>query len=215
VWRVFLKGWVLVRQKGGTVALVDDDVYRWNGCLYVPCHTVRLAAGPFLPVTLNSVEEHLELPSDFQHGLIDRYVGGVRLPRRGLAAARVHGDSMIGRAIFDGDIAIFQRQDFDYVENGKIVVIEKTAEEEGFGAWTLKRLVIEVHRSSYENEYQDEIDWDDPVIVLHSYNPRIRPSQLDPSGQYRVRGIFLRVVPRDEAVFVDSNLIRRRVTGEE
>ena len=62
--------------------------------------------------------------------------------RDGLAAARVHGDSMIYRDVLDGDIAIFQRSDFDYVENGKVVVIEKVGEEEGLGAWALKKLVI-------------------------------------------------------------------------
>lgn len=129
------------------------------------------------------------MPPDFRYGVRDRYVGGVRMHRARLAAARVHGDSMIYRDVFDGDIAIFQRSDFDYVENGKVVVIEKVGEEEGLGAWALKKLVIERPRSSHRSEYEDEIDWDNPVIVLHSYNPRVSSRRLDPSGQYRVHGL--------------------------
>jgi hypothetical protein len=101
------------------------------------------------------------------------------------------------------------------LESGKIVVIEKVGEEEGFGAWALKKLVIERPRSSRRSEYEDEIDWDDPVVVLHSYNPLVSPNRLDPSGQYRVHGIFLRSLRRHDASFVDSETIRRIVTGEE
>ena len=192
----------------------EDQVYYWNRCWYIPYYIARLAAGPFLPVSPNWVEEHVELQPDFQHGVIDRYLGGIRLQRLGLAAARVHGDSMIDRKIFDGEIAIFQRRDFD-LENGKVVVIEKLGEEEGLGAWSLKKLVVERSRSSRRDAFQDEIDWDDPVIVLHSSNPRVSPSRLHPSGQYRIHGVFLRSLERHEASFVDSEMIRRVVTGEE
>src|SRR5712691_11695658 len=197
------------------MAQADDQVYCWNGCLYVPVHAVLLAAGPFLSVSPDWIEQHVELPPDFRHGVLDRYVGGVGMHREGLAAARVHGDSMIYRDVLDGDIAIFQRSDFDYVENGKVVVIEKVGEEEGLGAWALKKLVIERPRSSHRIEYENEIDWDDPVIVLHSYNPRVSPRRLDPSGQYRVHGIFLRSLRRHDASFVDSDWIRCIATGEE
>jgi hypothetical protein len=50
---------------------------------------------------------------------------------------------MIGRNILDRDVIIFQYSDFNYVENGKIVAIEKYGDEEEMGAWSLKRLVIE------------------------------------------------------------------------
>jgi hypothetical protein len=190
----------------------EDQVYRLNGCWYVPCHAVRLAAGPFLSASPNWVKQHVELPPDF---LLDRHLGGVRMDRAGLAAALVHGDSMIYRDVYDGDIAIFQRYEFDYLQNGKVVVIERLGEEEGFGAWALKRLVIERPRSSHRNEYEDEIDWDDPVIVLHSYNPHVSPRRLDPSGRYRVHGILRRSLRRHDATFVDSDMIRRLVTGEE
>ncbi len=193
----------------------EDQVYSWNGFLYVPFHPVPVAAGPFLSVSPDWVEQHVELPPNFHHGVRDRYVGGIKMHREGLAAARVHGDSMIYRDVFDGDVAIFQRSDFDYLENGKVVVIEKMGEEEGLGAWVLKKLVIERPGSLHRREYEDEIDWDDPVIVLRSYNPRVSPRQLDPSGRYRVHGIFLRSLRRHDAGFVDSVMIRRIVTGEE
>jgi SOS-response transcriptional repressor LexA len=188
-----------------------DQAYRWNGCLYVPCHTVRLAAGPFFSVAQDWVEQHLELPHGF---LLDRHLG-IRVYRAGLAAARVHGDSMMDRDILHGDIAIFQRYDFSYLQNGAVVVIEKRGEEEGFGAWALKTLVIERPRLSRLNAYEDEIDWDDPVFVLRSYNPRVRPSELNPLGQYRVHGVLLRCVRRHDAKFVDSEMVRHLVTGEE
>jgi hypothetical protein len=38
---------------------------------------------------------------------------------------------MTFRDIFDGDAIVFQRSGFEYVENGKVVVIEKVGEEEG------------------------------------------------------------------------------------
>jgi SOS-response transcriptional repressor LexA len=43
---------------------------------------------------------------------------------------------MIFRDIYDGDTVIFQQSGFEYVENGKVVVIEKVGEEEGF--WSLE-----------------------------------------------------------------------------
>ena len=122
---------------------------------------------------------------------------------------------MIDRGVLDGDLAIFQRYDFNYLQNGKIVVVERIGEEEGFGAWALKKFVIKRPRSSHQSEYEDEIDWNDPEIVLYSYNPQIRPSQLDRSGQYRVHGIFLRSMRRHDVTLVESDVIRRLATGEE
>jgi hypothetical protein len=188
-----------------------DQVFRFDGRLYLPCSTVRLSAGPFLAASPNSVEEHVELPPEF---LLYRHLD-VHLDRAGPAAAWVHGDSMIDRAIFDGDLAIFQRYDFDYLQNGRVVVIEKIGEEEGFGAWALKKLVIKRPRSSHAIEYADEIDWDNPEIVLYSYNPRVRPSQLSPSEQYRVHGIFLRSMRRQDVTLIESEVIRRLATGAE
>ena len=188
-----------------------DRVFRFDGRLYIPCNTVRLSAGPLLAASPNSVEQHVELPPEF---LLYRH-REVRLERAGPTAAWVHGNSMMDRGILDGDLAIFQRYDFDYLQNGKIVVVESIGEEEGFGAWALKKLVIQRPRSSRQSDYGDEIDWNDPEIVLYSYNPRVSPSRLDPSGQYRVHGIFLRSMPRHEVTLIESDWIRRVATGEE
>jgi hypothetical protein len=191
-----------------------DEVFSWNDRIYVPFHTARLAAGPFLPVSPDWVDRYLVLPPALYHGVRDRYVDGIRMPRTRLAAAQVHGDSMICRDVFHGDIVLFQRVAKGQSGRGKIVVIEKVGEEEGLGAWALKKLVIERGRLSRQNEYQDETDWDDPVVVLRSYNPRIGPARLDPDGRYRVHGVFLRSLRAHDANFVDSDVIRRRVAGE-
>ncbi len=111
-----------------------DRVFRFNGRLYLPHNTVPLSGGPFFPASPNWVEQHLELPPEF---LLYRH-REVRLDRAGLATAWVKGDSMKDCDIFDGDLAIFQRYDFDSVQNDRIVVVEKIGEEEGFGAWALK-----------------------------------------------------------------------------
>jgi hypothetical protein len=188
-----------------------DRVFRFEGRLYIPCSSVRLAAGPFLSPSLNLVEQHLELPPEF---LLFRHLD-IQLDRAGPAAAWVRGDSMIDRGIFDGDIVIFQRYDFGSVQNGKIMVIEKVDEEEGFGSWALKKLIIKRPGSTRQSEYGDEIDWNDPEIVLRSYNPRVRQIQLDPKGRYRVHGIFLRSMPRQDVTLVESDVIRRLATGAE
>jgi Peptidase S24-like len=188
-----------------------DRVFSFDGRLYIPCNTVRLSAGPFVAASPNSVDQHVELPPEF---LLYRHLE-VRLDRAGPTAAWVQGNSMMDRDILDGDLVIFQRYDFDYLQNGKIVVVERIGEEEGFGAWALKKLLIRRPRSSYQSEYGDEIDWNDPEIVLSSYNPRVSPSRLDPSGQYRVHGIFLRSMRRYDVTLVESEVIRRLATGEE
>jgi hypothetical protein len=153
-----------------------NDQISWKGCLYIPFHRVPIAGGTFLSTSADCIDRHLELPpeQDFHQGVTDRYVDGIRLPRRGLSAALVQGNSMIGRNILDGDVIIFQRSDFDYVENGKIVVIQKQGDEEGMGAWSLKRLVIEPASLS-RNKQQDEIDSGNPTVTLRSYNGKVRP----------------------------------------
>jgi|ERR1039457_973848 hypothetical protein len=103
-----------------------EQVYSWNGRFYVPFHSVPVAAGPFLPPSINSVEQHLELPAEneFRHN--------IRMRCRHLSAARVRGHSMMYRDICD--VIVFQRSGFEYVEHDKVVVIERIGEEEGFGA---------------------------------------------------------------------------------
>lgn len=122
---------------------------------------------------------------------------------------------MIGRGIFDRDIVIFQREEYAALDNGRIVIIEKIGEEEGYGAWALKKIVIEKPRSSERDEYGEERDWNDPIIKLESSNPRVHPWHVDSSGQHRVRGVFRRRLSRDEVRLVDSQDICRRVFGLE
>jgi hypothetical protein len=191
-----------------------NDVHFWNGCVYAPFHTAPVSAGPYLSISPDGIEQHLELTPELYQGVRDRYVGGVGMPRRGLAAARIHGDSMICKNVFDKDVVLFEEVETYNFGSDKIVVIEKVSEEEGFGAWALKKLVVERHRSSRRNEFDEEIDWDDPVLVLRSYNPRVGLVQLHPSGLYRVHGIFLRSIRGYEARFVDSNVIRQLVRGK-
>jgi hypothetical protein len=192
-----------------------NDQISWKGCLYIPFHRVPIAGGPFLSTSADSIDQHLELPpvQEFHQGVTDRYVDGVRLPRRGLSAARLQGNSMIGRNILDRDVIIFQCSDFNYVENGKIVVIEKHGDEEGMGAWSLKRLVIEPPSSS-RNKQRDEIDSGNPTVILRSYNRKVRPWSLDPSGQYRIRGVLRRSIRPDDVRLVDSEMLQA-VTDEE
>ena len=121
---------------------------------------------------------------------------------------------MMYRDIHDGDVIIFQHSGFEYVENGKIVVIERVGEEEGFGAWSLKRLVIEQPRASHQNEFGEEIDGDNPVVVLYSYNPQIKPWQLHPAGQYRIRGVLLRSLRPEGVRLMDSDEIRPSTPDE-
>ena len=185
-----------------------NPVYRWKGREYVPFHTVRLAAGPFLSATPDSVEQYVELPTGLHSGVQDHYVGGIRTHRDGLAAAHVYGDSMIDRNILHGDIAIFQRMSLTMYKTAGL--IEKLGEEEGLGAWALKKLVIERPGSSHRSECEDEINWDDPAVVLYSSNPRVSPSRLHSSGQYRVHGRFLRSLRRHDVSFVDLDWIRCR-----
>src|SRR5205085_2813969 len=122
---------------------------------------VPLAGGIFLPPSTDLIEQHVELPpkSEFNHGITDR---------RSLAAARLRGDSMIYRNIFDGDIVFFQRSGFDSISSGRILVVEKAGDEEGFAAWGLKRLVIEKSQSSRVSEFGDVADWEGPDLVLYS-----------------------------------------------
>ena len=79
----------------------------------------------------------------------------------------------------------------------------------------MKKLVIRQPRSSRQNEYGDEIDWEDPEIVLYSSNKSISPWQLSATSQYLVHGLLLRTIAREEVILVDSDLIRRIATREE
>lgn len=177
-----------------------------GGDIYIPYHTCPISAGPFLPPATDLVESYLKI-SGIEFAVKDRCVGGVRTFRRGLAAAPFHGDSMIGDDIRDRDTGIFEQGDFEYIDSRRPALIEKTGGEEGAGAWAVKRIVIQRARRYTLNAFGDNINWDEPVIELHSSNPRIPPSQLDPSGQYRLRGYLVRVLrPEDVALVLLPDL---------
>jgi hypothetical protein len=88
-----------------------------------------LAAGPFLPISEGLIEKHAKLPLEPKSvlGTRDRYVAELRTHRRGLAAARIRGDSMKDIRIFNGQIVVFQRWDFPSVTTGDLVLIERVA----------------------------------------------------------------------------------------
>lgn len=115
---------------------------------------------------------------------------------------------MVDLDICNGDVVIFQHSDFEYVEHGKILVVEKIGEEEGWGAWSLKRLIVEQPRSFTTNEFAEEIDWDDPVLVLRSHNRSVSLWQLDPSGQYRIRGFSAAGCVRKMSIWWNRKICR-------
>jgi hypothetical protein len=101
--------------------------------------------------------------------------------------------------------------DFDSVDHGKIVVIEKLGDEEGFGAGSLKRLVVEKPRFFKRDEFGEEIDWEEPaVLTLRSHNLQISPWHLDPADRYRIRGVFLRSLSFNQVQRVDADLLQRK-----
>jgi len=193
----------------------EDRVYQWKGHLCVPFSSVLLAGGPFLPASLHVVEQHLILPPGFEFGLKDRSVGGIARARKTLVAARLYGDSMIGAGFSDGDIVILQREEFGDLDHERIVVIERCGDEENYGSWALKKIIIRKPRQAGRDEYGEQRDWNDPIIQLESYNRKIKPWTLDPSGQYRVHGVFRRTVPALEACFEGSELICRQGISRE
>ncbi len=111
-----------------------------DGYLLVKFHRIAAAAGPYLNQAPDAIESFLVVGPDVQLGVRDRYVGGVRTPRKDLFAARVLGDSMIDHAIRNGDTCIFES--VEQVRTGQITLVEKTGIEEGEGAWAIKKIII-------------------------------------------------------------------------
>ncbi len=111
----------------------NNQIY-CKGRLHIPFHKAPVAGGLFLPTTEDSIDEFLVLPSRLEYRLRSRWSG--ILPE-GLAAARIQGDSMNDLGIFHGKIIIFRYS--DSLENGDILLIEKLGDEEGTGAWCLKK----------------------------------------------------------------------------
>jgi hypothetical protein len=189
----------------------NNQIYK-DGCLYIPFHRVPIAAGLFLPTAADSIDQHLELPAEheFRHGIWERGVNGISTPYPGLHAARVKGNSMIERSVLHGDVVILQRSELDYIENGRIVAIERLGDQEGMGSWSLKLLRIEPP-GARRNEFGDEIGSDNPMVILRSYNRKIKPWQLDPSLQYRIRGVFRRSIRAEEVRLIDSEMLREGI----
>ena len=207
----------MLREHYTTVPIWLDQIIPYEGREYVGLHEVPLAAGPFLLPSFHSIEICAELPpeKEFRHGIRYRQVNGLLVPVTKIFAARVRGDSMINKAVYHGDIAFFLHSEFEHVDHGKILVIEKLGDEEGFGAWSLKRLIIEKPKSFRRNEFDEEIDWEEPeVLVLRSHNPQVNPWRLDGRGRYRVRGIFLGSRRSREIRLVDAETILRHAAGE-
>jgi repressor LexA len=103
----------------------------------------RVPAGP-LEEAVEEVEDHLP-------------VSGAEDPAR-LFALRVHGDSMVGAGILDGDLVVVRRQ--DRAASGEIVVA-KVGDEA-----TVKRLRLRGRR-----------------IELHAENPAYAPIVPDPGAE--------------------------------
>jgi hypothetical protein len=185
--------------------LISDDfrmfgqVFRRSGTLYVPLGAARFAAGPFLPASMNAIDEYVVLPPvlDLRTGIWDQRDWGLLTHRRGLMAAIVTGNSMVDHGIFDGGLLLFERTELASDARGRVVVIEKLGDDEGFGSWSVKKLIVEKSASIVRNSYGEEVRIDDDVIVLRSYNQLMKPWLLDRNGRYRVRGVFCRCLPCD------------------
>lgn len=121
---------------------------------------------------------------------------------------------MIDRRINYGHVIVFQHSGFNSVEHNRILVVEKLGEEGGSGAWSLKRLIVERPRLCGLNEFDDEIDWEEPVLTLRSHNRRINPWQLDGGGQYKVRGLLLRWLHPEDVHLMESETLQLAVTDE-
>ena len=196
----------------------SDDrypVYSFNNLIYAPFHSARLAGGIFFPESTDSIDEYAELPPEreFRLHIRDKYENGTSTHRTDLACIRLHGDSMIDKNILNNDVIVLGRE-FTSLENNKILVVEKVGQEEDFGSWSLKRLVIERPRSSRLTEFGDETDWESPTVKLYSYNRQIMPFELDRFLEYKVRGIYLRSLRLHEVGFVEPEVIRRLAKGK-
>jgi len=179
----------------------QNRVVSVGGDDYIPYRSSPVSAGPFLPPSVNSVESYLKVTS-LHFAVKDRCIAGVRTFRECLAAAKFNADSMIGNDIRDGDTGVFEQKTFEYIDPNKMALIEKVGDEEETGAWAVKKIVMCRERSYRQNDLGETINWDDPVIEVHSSNPRVHPWQLHPAGQYRVRGYLVRVLRPEEVELV-------------
>jgi len=74
---------------------------------------------------------------------------------------------------------------------------------------------VEQPRSFTTNEFAEEIDWDDPVLVLRSHNRSVSLWQLDPSGQYRIRGFLRRWLRPEDVHLVEPENLQMNIADEE
>lgn len=193
----------------------DRRVHVWNDNVCFPFNSPLVSCGLYLPVALNTQDQHVVVPPEVHKGEKDRFPYRYKRDRSRVFAARARGNSMTGIDVKDGDIVLFERVDPGTGVANQYVLIEKVGEEEGFGSWALKKLAVERPRLTYNDPLGNEIDWDEPEIVLHSRNPKFPARDLDPTGQYRVHGIFLRNLPPDQTFLVDSDDVRRLDEGTE
>jgi hypothetical protein len=128
-----------------------------GGDAYIPYNSSPVSAGPFLPPSVNSVSSYLKV-TKIQYAIKDRRIGDILTFRQTLVAFPFHGDSMIGDDIRHGDTGIFELTDFENIRIGKAALVEKGGEEEGTGAWAVKRIVIRRQRSYVQNEWGETID---------------------------------------------------------
>lgn len=190
-------------------------VFSWQGRMCIPFEEVLLSCGLFLPAALNLQHQHLSVPPELVLGAQDSYLAGRRRPRTELAAARAHGNSMTRLDVRNGDFVLFERIDPATDITGQTVVIEKVGDEEGFGSLALKNVVVVRPRTAYLDTFENEIDWNNPEIVLRSANRKFPARDLDSTGIYRAHGFFRRAVSPDLAYLVDSEDLRRVVEGTE
>ena len=144
-----------------------DQAFQWKDRVYAPFHTLRISCGLFLPAAPELVDSYLEVPDGFTLGIEDNYVGDFRLVRKTLHAARSHGDSMIDSNVRDGDIVVFERWEFEYVENGQTVVIEKMGDEEGYGSWALKKSSLPGRHCPLRASHRPSIGIYPPSLSAH------------------------------------------------
>lgn len=104
---------------------------------------------------------------------------------------------MIDKDLRSGNTCVFEHYKFDYLQSTAVTAVEQLGDEEGTGSWALKKLVIRQDRSFVRNTIGDEIDWNEPLVELVSFNRQISPLQLDPAGRYRALGKFIRKIESD------------------
>jgi hypothetical protein len=191
------------------VRALGYDVFESNGTLYVPYSNVLLSCGPFLLSAEFLVERHLILPPSYQKSIREDFVGSVRTVSPRLVAAETFGDSMIGVSIYSGDTVLFTQSDFSDWRDNHVAVVERP-DAGGFGAWTLKKVVIRRVPFVPKNQFEDDAYWNGPVVELRPANSGVAPVQIDPQGRYRLHGFFKRVVASEDVQFEDSETIRYR-----